>query len=834
MPTIPNFSYDANLIDDISSRFNLRDPNREAFAAAIEALGGDVNPDIPLVLSLATGVGKTYIMAAIIEYLREIGLLDVIIVTPGKIVQAKTVANFQIGSKKFIEGGRVPAKVITPENYDAFRPQADDYTLIGQQLDPVQLFVLNVQQLTSNATQLPSERELSGNLNEYLRGKKNLIVLADEHHLYSLTAKAFREGIMALGPAAVIGLTASAADTDDVRYRYTLRQAISDRYVKRPVIAFRKGGYGKHEEEQQLRDALALLAVKQQAYETYRAANPGAPAINPVLFVQCADIDHATATVQLLRTPEFFGSQETVLQVDNQHDDANTVASLENIDSPRSRVRAVVSVNKLKEGWDVKNVAVMVTLRAMASEVLTQQTLGRGLRLPFGYITGVSHVDQLDIIAHESFTSMLSNEKILKEFGLDAIRTEPRSKSEVHTPAGHTGRLPPATTDTTAISPTGTNDTPIALPTDDSNTRGHVIDGGVGVIELGANDVITTPPPPQITTISINDEFADLTFTFPSTEIRFNERPLRLVDQITGDTIDAAARGITDASAVLHRHELSFKTKKLRTIESEDVAVGSIHIGVDDAKAELVRQALHSRSFDSSSENIRYVTEMLVPRLMHAASLAEWTDKTVRAAIEAIRDVISTAALEHRRSLGEETIITPRVLPIAFSYPLRPGETTLDLLSTDATAKDFSRGRHYAPWHRGLFPAAKFDSFSAEYQLASMLDRSTQIEWWKRLYPSDRASIAYSTTSSYNPDFVARDLDGIHWIIEGKSEDGRDDDKVEAKRRAAANVVERLPLDPTFDDQQWGYAIAFESDVKRADSWNDLIRSINTVQTQRY
>ena len=42
------------------------------------------------------------------------------------------------------------------------------------------------------------------------------------------------------------------------------------------------------------------------------------------------------------------------------------------------------SVNKFKEGWDVKNIAVVVTLRAMASEVLTQQTMGRGLRPPFG------------------------------------------------------------------------------------------------------------------------------------------------------------------------------------------------------------------------------------------------------------------------------------------------------------------------------------------------------------------------------------------------------------------------------------------------------------------
>ena len=47
-------------------------------------------------------------------------------------------------------------------------------------------------------------------------------------------------------------------------------------------------------------------------------------------------------------------------------------------------VEIVIHVNKLKEGWDVTNLYTIVPLRASASEILTEQTLGRGLRLPFG------------------------------------------------------------------------------------------------------------------------------------------------------------------------------------------------------------------------------------------------------------------------------------------------------------------------------------------------------------------------------------------------------------------------------------------------------------------
>ncbi|MBU0896207.1 MAG: DEAD/DEAH box helicase family protein [Candidatus Omnitrophica bacterium] len=55
------------------------------------------------------------------------------------------------------------------------------------------------------------------------------------------------------------------------------------------------------------------------------------------------------------------------------------------IDSLESPYKAIVSVLMLKEGWDVKNVTTIVGLRAYssASNILPEQTLGRGLRRMF-------------------------------------------------------------------------------------------------------------------------------------------------------------------------------------------------------------------------------------------------------------------------------------------------------------------------------------------------------------------------------------------------------------------------------------------------------------------
>lgn len=175
--------------------------------------------------------------------------------------------------------------------------------------------------------------------------------------------------------------------------------------------------------------------------------------LNAVKFIVCSDVEHSTQVADLLRTPEFFGRDSAVLRVDNRHNDDAPQQLLNRLDQPDSPVLAVVSVNKLKEGWDVKNITVVVTLRTMASEVLTQQTMGRGLRLPFGHYTGVNQIDQLDIIAHQSFRELLAAKNVLEQFGLDeavketnheeinkAIRkaAEHREKtgSELYTPGG--------------------------------------------------------------------------------------------------------------------------------------------------------------------------------------------------------------------------------------------------------------------------------------------------------------------------------------------------------------------------------------------------------------
>ena len=64
-------------------------------------------------------------------------------------------------------------------------------------------------------------------------------------------------------------------------------------------------------------------------------------------------------------------------------------------------------MNMLKEGWDVTNLYTIIPLRASASETLTEQTIGRGLRLPYGQRTGEDEVDRLSIVSHDRYEAIV-------------------------------------------------------------------------------------------------------------------------------------------------------------------------------------------------------------------------------------------------------------------------------------------------------------------------------------------------------------------------------------------------------------------------------------------
>ena len=826
-----------------------RAPNKEALRQLIFTLDGDYDPTVMQVLNLATGVGKTYLMAAFVEYLRRQGVGNVVIVTPGKTVQAKTVQNFTPGTPRYITGSAVPPEVVTPQDYSAWvaRQNGPARLAFGREV-PMLAFIFNIQQLiapkeaegdTHGGTQDAMRRkprrfdENAGVLFDYLKGLDDLVVIADESHLYGSSAVAFNAALKELDPAAAIGLTASVdKKTDHVIYEYPLYRAIQDKYVKAPVLAFRKTGYGTDEasEEQQLRDALQLRALKQAYYDSY-AASQNRAHVNAVAFVVCSDVEHATQVAELLRTPEYLGRDEAVLQVDSKHEDELTQRRLDQLDRPGSPVLAVVSVNKLKEGWDVKNIAVVVTLRAMASEVLTQQTMGRGLRLPFGRYTGVGQIDQLDIIAHQSFTELLNAENVLQQFGLDEAVPEPdkvKVEEAIRKAAEESG------TDTVTDS-TGGQASTTTMPGPGAGASGEGTGGvepqpgtvpvnggdeGLGLPGVGVRAITEQEDQPTCELVSIgrNPNFADVAYQFPVTTMTVQQPPIDL-SEISDTEIEQAARRVTSAGDVLLRKEIiAALGKKLRAEDRESAEVDSVHVDDADAEEALVKLVINMSLVPKTEQTARYVATFLVPKFLRAVTFTGWSVKALDSARAELLALIKNYTTETLRATREVPTIHPKSMP-GTGYTLPLGEKVHDQIES---RQEFVRGRVYGGWFKSLFAEESFDSFTGEYQLARLLNTSPGIVWWHRLHPQDQAFVYYNAKDRYFPDFVALDTNGVHWIIEGKDERGRDDARVQAKRQAAEALVRRLVAEDAYAGQHWGYLIAYEQDTARADSWEDL------------
>lgn len=852
---------DQGLIKSIATEFQLRDPNKRALRKLIYHLTGDFDPLEPMVMHMATGAGKTYLMAALIEYLSRFGVKNVmVVVPPSTVLENKTVQNFTQGSRRYVDGFSSAPQVVSPGNYGAWR--AGQSELFRNAADGPMVYVFNVSQLIepkkANAAagteegmrrKIRDHQEESGSLYDYLVNLDDLVVIADESHLFGTSAKAFNQALKDLRPAATIGLTASASDTDHVIFHYPLYSAIEDGYVKSPMLVYRENGYPKDSaEERQLLDAVSLLRNKEAAYEAYGKANfPGESGerkrTKPLLFVVCESVAHAGDVTKILQGPGYFGDPDAVLQFDNKHNDAVTLRRLDELDSPASTVRAIVSVDRLKEGWDTKRVAVMCALRAMSSDILTQQTMGRGLRLPFGARTGVAELDQLDILSHKSFKSLLKDEDVLRSFGLgDAAQGAVSGKDVEESFRQGEGQEQPNPDDPSLETQTGSASGSAAWPTTPSDeatdgpsdigtTAGETTQvtggsaGGVSFRRVGDNETMQRDDYIPATEIRVNEHFAGKTFLFPSTVMAKSTTPF-LLSHIDDEDIIRAARRVADSKEALTREEIVVRKSKLDTKRTTDAEVESAPVAEGAVIGELTRRVFGLGVVTQDKKNTITLAQYVLPTFMANAGIDHWTEKAKQSAVDELVALVNDKARQHASSLQTETSIVPVELPIDQVVTLPFGKEVLQQLSKDQQAK-FKPREFYDGWNRGLFPAASFDSWGGEYLLALLLNYTSGIVWWKRLYSTDGASIMYTTRDTYYPDFVAQDSDGTMWIIEGKSDKSRDDETVQAKRAAARVLVRELLGEEEFVGQKWGYVIAYESDIRASESWEDLKRKSN-------
>lgn len=441
----------ADIVDLIAPS---KDTDVETAREAIRASYGDLDDayfedferDFPSVcFALATGVGKTRMMGAFVSYLFMIGKSrNFFVLAPNLTIYEKLLADFQPSSPKYVFKGieafaHQPPLIVNAENYEEGRG-VRGADLLGQEAAIINIF--NISKINSDTTssakkgQLPRIKRLQEYIGEsyfsYLAGLDDLVLLMDEAHRYrgSAGAKAIAELKPILGlevTATPKSVGAKSAAFKNVVYRYDLPDAMKDGYIKEPAVGtranFDPSPFLKKDvtEEQKaeldwikLEDGIHYHEHVKVQLATYAKQNEK-PLVHPFMLVVTQDVDHARRVKAHVESHRFFEGRykgrvaEIHSKLTGEESDENAQRLL-NIEKSGD-TDIVIHVNKLKEGWDVSNLFTIIPLRASASDILTEQTLGRGLRLPYGQRTGVDAVDTLTVIAHDRFNDLIEKAK---------------------------------------------------------------------------------------------------------------------------------------------------------------------------------------------------------------------------------------------------------------------------------------------------------------------------------------------------------------------------------------------------------------------------------------
>jgi type III restriction enzyme len=112
------------------------------------------------------------------------------------------------------------------------------------------------------------------------------------------------------------------------------------------------------------------------------------------------------------------------------------------IDGWASPFKAIVSVLMLKEGWDVKNVTTIVGLRAYSSKsnILPEQTLGRGLRRMYPGSDAEEYVSVVGTDAFMDFVESIQSEGVELERKAMGQGTKPKTPIIVEIDNENTGK----------------------------------------------------------------------------------------------------------------------------------------------------------------------------------------------------------------------------------------------------------------------------------------------------------------------------------------------------------------------------------------------------------
>lgn len=822
--------------------------------------------------ALATGVGKTRLMGAFVAYMYLVyNVQHFLIVAPNLTIYRKLFDDFsKANNPKYVFKGIQEinintAKVVTTDNYANQRGNS----LFGNQIE---INIFNIQQFAQK--DMTSERgitkawETAGeSYFDYLKGHDDLVVMLDEAHHYhadaALGALDILDPLFGLEMTATpyIGTQGSGKNLRQIRmknvlYAYNLGDAIRGKLVKDPWVGTEADvDFSRFDSDSIETDARKLqLAVffherAKNALKEYALENKK-QVVKPVLLVVAKDTTHAANLRALLDSENFRGGEfmgkvieiHTKLKGDEADENIEKLISLEHPDNP---IEIVIHVNMLKEGWDVTNVYTIAPLRESAAMILTEQTIGRGLRLPYGERTGVALVDRLVIVAHEQYSKVvtLAKDSTLVQGNVEQISEQEAKEIKVFT------EVQPVVVQNVA---TEIRQNTVVMEAVHKKATDYVLNlPRMGnVTENVREKMVETKKEEIVGLLSKETIQQNSVVTFHNQQ---NEVPAEIpfeVDTLFGSMNAEAKEELTKigkrSGADTKKHHISIPRLILTPNYGElvilDFNLDTIILqGYTNERAILEEQLQNNREKDLFGEEVpgRRMTEITrvtsfgnnkrqTPESTIIAALLDYplTDYDDLSQRPLLLKLAEQATTHYRKKAVDEDnlalIIESNVRPIAddiYKQILTNKELTSEgylesdvreskpyleqynislsfgtrAVTLDSQIDTFSAKLVYGPFAKACHSMYRFDS-SDEVRLAYLLDRDASVQDWLRPAPNQFDGLYWRDAEGeshhrYEPDFVI-ELDKEIVMIEVKPQGEINSQSVQAKKQTADKYCE--------------------------------------------
>lgn len=869
-------------VNAIAGRLSLRKPQRDSLeildrvteivpptkgadlAAALAAIRSefpsvtDFEREFPSIcFALATGVGKTRLMGAFITYLYLAhGIKNFFVMAPNLTIYTKLITDFTPNTPKYVFKGIAEFATDTPEIITGDDYEAKAGTLFDD-ASRCKVNIFNISKINSEVRggKSPRIKRLSEYIGEsyfdYLAGLDDLVLIMDESHRYRASAGV--RAINELKPVLGLELTATPftegpkgpVPFKNVILDYPLGKAMADGFVKEPAVVTRKNfnpaGMSTEEIERlKLEDGVRLHETVKVQLETY-ARETDKPIVKPFVLVIARDTTHAGQLMQLIQSDTFFeGRYKTkVIQVDSSktgEEEDEMVERLLKVEHTEEPTEIVIHVNMLKEGWDVTNLYTIVPLRAAHARILIEQSIGRGLRLPYGRRTDVTDVDRLNIVAHDKFQEIIDEANRpgsairLQAVVLDPEELQQKTVTVVSQPqlASLLGLVPELVTGSTLVPK---ESPPSQFKNPEDQKVAQITYDLIRKLENQPKKIpsVTYLQRPEMQA-ALMQEVANQ-YRAPQLEIEgVVEKPdiaaivSKTVERVIQQTIDIPRILVVPTGEVrsgfrpfkLELANVSFPPpseelwiQHLRTNRLEILGVGKG--GIEEGRLEDYVVAglvdFDDVCYDDQAELLYGLAGQMVQHLLSYLS-KEDARKVLRFHQRRIAEFMHAQMQQHywEDVTGYEIRISKGFTELkASAYTASASDPVLDYRRSPPDKSNMARYL-FGGFQRCLYPVQKFQA-DGERVLAGILERES-LKWFKPA--RGQFQIYYKSAADnpeYQPDFVA-EAERVIYMLEPKARNEMDDSDVQAKKDAAVTWCRHASDHAgTYSGKHWKYVL---------------------------